>query len=113
MNASPSFPPLDGLISALRQIDWRAVAHRLIMIAATICAVAVALTLFAHKHARRFWAEHGDEITLHALAFADRVKVAAIVAANTAATITRAATPVITQWANRALDSAFYELAAF
>jgi hypothetical protein len=109
MTASPSFPPIDSAISALRQINWRDVAHKLIMLAATVCAVTVAVTVFAYKHARAFWRDHGDEITLQALTFAENAKALA----NTAARIIRAATPVITQWVNRALDSAFYQLAAF
>jgi hypothetical protein len=106
---TPSFPPADALIATIRQINWRAVAHRLVMLAATICAVIVALSVFAYKHARAFWRDHGDEITLQVLTFAENAKTVA----NTAARIIRAATPVITQWVNRALDSAFYQLAAF
>ena len=113
MNPSPSFPPVDSAISALRQINWRAVAHRLIAIAATVCAIVVALSVFAYKHARAFWRDHGDDITLHALTFAENAKTLAVTLANAAIRVTRAATPVITQWVNRTLDSAFYQLAAF
>ena len=106
---TPSFPPVDAAIGILRQINWRDVAHKLIMVAATVCAIVVALSVFAYRHARAFWAEHGDDITLQALTFAENAKTVA----NTAARIIRAATPVITQWVNRTLDSAFYQLAAF
>jgi hypothetical protein len=110
---TPSFPPVDAAISALRQINWRDAAHKLIMLAATVCAVTVAVSVFTYRAARRFWAEHGDEITLRALIVAGQVKAAATALAHTATRIIRAATPVITQWVNRTLDSAFYQLAAF
>jgi hypothetical protein len=110
---TPSFPPVDAAIGILRQINWRAVAHKLIMLAATICAVIVAVTVFTYRHARAFWRDHGDEITLQVLTFAENAKTLAVTAANAAIRVTRAATPVITQWVNRALDSAFYQLAAF
>jgi hypothetical protein len=110
---TPSFPPVDSAISALRQISWRDVAHKLIMLAATICAVIVAVTVFTYRHARQFWRDHGDDITLQALTFAENAKTLAVTLANTAARIIRAATPVVTLWVNRTLDSAFYQLAAF
>jgi hypothetical protein len=113
MTASPSFPPVDAAIGILRQINWRAVAHRLIMVAATVCAVIVAVSVFTYRHARQFWREHGDEITLQALTFAENAKVVAVTAANATIRAVRVVAPVVTLWVNRALDSAFYQLAAF
>jgi hypothetical protein len=108
----PSFPPADAIISIIRQTDWRKVAHRLIMLMATVCAIAVALSLFTYRHARRFWVEHGDEITLQALTFGENAKATAVAAANAAARIAHVAIPAVTLWVNRTLDSAFYQLAA-
>ena len=113
MTASPSFPPIDAAISALRQINWRAVAHRLIAIAATVCAVIVAVTVFTYRHARQFWRDHGDEITLQVLTFAENAKTLAVTAANATIRAVRVVAPVVTLWVNRTLDSAFYQLAAF
>jgi hypothetical protein len=110
---TPSFPPVDSAISALRQINWRAVAHKLIMLAATICAVIVAVTVFTYRHARQFWRDHGDEITLQVLTFAENAKTLAVTAANATIRAARVAIPAVTLWVNRALDSAFYQLAAF
>ena len=110
---TPSFPPVDAAISAIRQINWRDVAHKLIMLAATICAVIVAVTVFTYRHARRFWAEHGDDITLQALTFAENAKTLAVTATNAAIRAVRVVAPMVTQGVNRTLDSAFYQLAAF
>jgi hypothetical protein len=110
---TPSFPPVDAAISAIRQINWRDVAHKLIMLAATVCAIVVALSVFTYRHARQFWRDHGDEITLQALTFAGQAKAVALTAANATIRAVRVVTPVVTLWVNRTLDSAFYQLAAF
>jgi hypothetical protein len=110
---TPSFPPVDALIATIRQTDWRDVAHKLIMLAATVCAVIVAVTVFAYRHARQFWREHGDEITLQVLTFTKQAKAVALTATNATIRAVRVVAPMVTQWVNRTLDSAFYQLAAF
>jgi hypothetical protein len=83
------------------------------MLAATVCAVIVAVTAFTYRHARQFWRDHGDEITLQVLTFAEQAKAVAVIVANTAIRAARVAIPAVTLWVNRTLDSAFYQLAAF
>lgn len=105
MNTLPaSFPPVDALLAAIRRTDWQQVAHRALMVLATVAAVTVAITLWAVATARAFWAEHGAAITATA-------RTVAIRTAAAAAATWQVASPVLARTANRAADATFRWLA--
>ena len=97
---SPSVPPIDALLAAIRRTDWQQVAHRALMVLATVAAVAVAVTLWAIRTARAFWAEHGAAITATARTVAARTAAAA-------AAVWQVASPALARTANRAADSLY------
>jgi hypothetical protein len=101
---SPSFPPVDAAIAAARRINWQQVAHRALMVLATVAAVTVAITLWAIRTGRQFWANHGTTITAAA-------KTAATRTAAAAAATWQVASPVLARTANRAADATFRWLA--
>ena len=106
--SSPSFPPADALLSFLRGVDWKRRFIQLVLLAATFCAVTVAVFTFAAKHAKRFWAEHGEEITFRFELFVERLE-EAIRLVHQAGVASR---PVVARWLNRLADWLFYQLAA-
>jgi hypothetical protein len=106
--ASPSFPPADALLSFLRNVDWKRRFIQLVLLAATVAAFTVAVSTFAAKHAKRFWSEHGEEITLRFELFVERLE-EAIRLVHQAGVISR---PVAVRWLNRLADWLFYQLAA-
>lgn len=59
-----SFPPADALLEALSTVDYRKLAHRALMVLATLAAVAVGVSQFLYYNARKFWGQHGETITL-------------------------------------------------
>ena len=99
----PSFPPVDAALAAIRRTDWQRVAVRLALVAATVAAVAVAVTLWAIRTGRHFWAQHGPAIRAGA-----RTTAARTAAAAAAAWLTLS--PVLGRLANRAADAAFHWL---
>jgi hypothetical protein len=103
---TPSFPPLNDLLSALSRVDWRRRFIQLVLLAATVAAVTVAVVTFAVKHARAFWAAHGETIHFHFDLFIEQL-VAFIQKVYDAGTASR---PVAARFLNRVLDRAFYLL---
>ncbi len=106
--ASPSFPPADALLSFLRNVDWRHRFIQLVLLAATFCAVTVAVFTFAAKHAKRFWSEHGETIQFHFALFVENLEEAIRLVHQAGA----ASRPVVTRWLNWAVDQTFYRLAS-
>jgi hypothetical protein len=105
---SPAFPPADALFKALGSVNYKLLAIKLILLAATVAAVAVAVSTFVYRNARAFWAAHGETIQLYVgLALEWLVKAAK--ATYQAAVAFR---PVAARWANVAADRVFYQLAA-
>jgi hypothetical protein len=105
---TPSFPPADALLSALVSINYKKVANQAITFAATFAAVVVAISLFAYKNAKAFWAAHGETILFHAALFAERLVKTSKVAFAAAVSFK----PVAVRAVNRAADWLFYQLAA-
>jgi hypothetical protein len=105
--ASPSFPPLNDLLSALSRVDWRHRFTQLVLLAATVAAVLVAVSTFLYRNARAFWAEHGEEITLRFELFIEWL-VEAIEKTHQAGAASR---PVAVRALNRLADWLFYQLA--
>ena len=105
---APSFPPADALFAFLSNVDYKKVANNVITFAATFCAIVVAVSLFAYKNARAFWQNHGEEITLRFELFIEWLS-EALEKVHAAGAASR---PVVTRWANWAVDQAFYRLAA-
>ncbi len=105
--SNPAFPPVDALLSFLRNVNYRKLANDLITFAATIAAVTVAVSLFVYKNAKAFWLQHGDEITLRFELFVEWL-VAAIEKTHQAGMAFR---PVAAHWLNWLVDQAFYLLA--
>ncbi len=104
---APAFPPADALLAFLRNANYRKVANDLITFAATFCAIVVAVSLFVYKHAKEFWLQHGEEITLRFELFVEWLS-EAIERVYAAGVASR---PVVTLWLNRLLDRAFYLMA--
>jgi hypothetical protein len=105
--SNPAFPPVDALLSFLRNVNYRKLANDLITFAATFCAIVVAVSLFVYRNSRAFWAAHGEEITLRFELFIEWL-VAAIEKVHQAGMAFR---PVAARWLNWLLDRAFYLLA--
>ena len=102
MNTLPaSFPPVDALIETLSAVDWKRQARRTMLAAATVAAVAVAVTLWAIRTGRQFWADHGTTITA-------ATKTAAVRIAAAAVTIWQVAGPILGRLANRTADAVYY-----
>jgi hypothetical protein len=105
MNTLPaSFPPIDALLAAIRRTDWQQVAHRALMVLATVAAVTVAVVLFTVRTARAFWAEHGATVKTTARTVATRTAALTVAA-------WQLASPALARTANRAADSVFHWLA--
>ena len=105
MNTLPaSFPPVDALLAAVRKINWQQVGHRVLMATATMLAITVAVTLWAIRTGRQFWADHGAAIQSTARQVASRTATAAV-------TAWQAAGPVLGRLANRVADAVFHWLA--
>ena len=113
-----SFPPLSGFLSLLSRVDAKKTGQWLVLAAATVAAVIVAVTLFAYKHAKRFWQEHGEDITLQFMLFVERLEEAIRLTVRLGA----ASRPVVNRWGaravrwlswalNRVADGLFYALA--
>lgn len=100
---TPSFPPVDAALAAIRRVNWQLAAHRALMVLATVAAVTVALTLWAIRTTRAFWAQHGAAITAAARTAATRTAAAAAAA-------WQVASPALARAANRAADAAFWWL---
>lgn len=107
MKFPASFPPADALLAFFTGINYRKLALRLILLAATIAAVTVALSQFAWRNGRKFWAEHGESIILHFELFIEKL-VEAIEWTHAFGASTR---PVANLWAARAADWVYYTLA--
>jgi hypothetical protein len=105
--SNPAFPPVDSLLSFLRNVNYRKVANDLITFAATFCAIVVAVSLFVYRNSRAFWAAHGETIHFHFDLFIEQL-VAFIQKVYDAGTASR---PVAARWLNWLLDRAFYLLA--
>jgi hypothetical protein len=106
--SNPAFPPVDSLLSFLRNVNYRKLANDLITFAATFCAIVVAVSLFVYRNSRAFWAAHGEEITLRFELFIEWL-VAAIEKTHQAGMAFR---PVAVRLFNRSADWLFYQLTA-
>ena len=107
MKFTASFPPADALLAFLAGINYRKLASQLVMLVATVAAITVAVSLFTWKHAKRFWQEHGDSITLHFELFVEKVEWAIQWAYDAGVTFR----PTANRWAARAADWLYYTLA--
>ena len=112
---SPSFPPVDAAIAAARRVNWQQVAHRALMVLATVLAVVVAVSSWLWRSGRQFWANHGATITAAIKTAATRTAAAtrtvAVHIAAAAVTAWHVASPVLGRFANRAVDAVFHWLA--
>lgn len=107
MKFTASFPPADALLAFLAGINYRQLALRLVLLAATVAAVVVALSQFAWRNGRKFWLNHGESIIFHFELFIEWL-VGAIEWVYNLGASTR---PVVNLWAARAADWLFYLLA--
>ena len=69
-----SFPPADHLFRFLASRDYKQLRSNVITGTATFCAFTVALSLFVYSNARKFWAEHGEEIQLYFALFIEKLE---------------------------------------
>jgi hypothetical protein len=109
MLASPAstpkgFPPLDDFISVLSSIDYKLLATRVILIAATIAAVITGVSAFAYRNARKFWVANGDDIVLGFLLFVEWLE-GAIEKMYQFGVVCR---PVANRWVAKIADWGFY-----
>jgi hypothetical protein len=104
---SPAFPPVDALVASLRNVNYRLLVIKLILIIVSVAAATVAVSTFVYRNARAFWATHGETIQLYVgLALEWLVK-----AAKATYQAAVAFQPVAARWANQAADRVFYQLA--
>ena len=107
-SSSPAFPPANALFAFVSSVNYRKVANQAITFAATFAAVVVAVSLFAYKNAKAFWAAHGETILFHAALFMERLVKASKVSVNAAVSFKLVAVRAV----DRAADWLFYQLAA-
>ena len=105
---SPAFPPADALVSFLRNVNYKLLAIKFILLIVSLAAFTVAVCSFAYKHARKFWLAHGETILFHAALFAEWL----VKAAKATYQASVAFRPVAVRWVNLAADRVFYQLAA-
>jgi hypothetical protein len=105
---TPSFPPLNDLLSALSRVDYKRHFIQLVLLTATVAAVLVSVSTFLYRNSRAFWATHGEEITLRFELFVEWL-VDAIEKTHQAGTASR---PVAVRLFNHSADWLFYQLTA-
>jgi hypothetical protein len=96
---TPSFPPIDCLLGYFSKVDYKKVAHRTLMVVATVCAIIMAISAFTYRKSRAFWEEHGDEIMVQLKTFTEKAIITARVAASATYKAGIVARPIISKTA--------------
>ena len=108
MLASPSdkaFPPVDDLWDFLSKVDYKLHLTRFILIAATVCAIVVGISLFVYKKSRAFWVANGDDIVLGFMLFVEWLE-GAIEKVYQFGVVCR---PIANHWVSQFADWVFYQ----
>ena len=101
-----SFPPLEHAWQVLTSVDYKKQAIRALLLLATVAAIIVGVSSFIYRNARKFWAEHGEAITLAFYEFINWLEIF-IEKVYQAGVIAR---PIVVLYVNKMVDRAFYKL---